>query len=180
MGRKELINKGIIVNEHLKQQKESIEFELKKLRDRINTEQQLLSEAQAEGDLSENAAYHQHKTNKQKMEGDLRNLVNRKQAFDNLILYDFSKVNINEEHDNRIKEYSLVDIYCKTTGEQYYIEIVPERLGNVSVGAVARSSRLGLQLMGKRPGDIVIVETSVNKFEYHIKDVFNYGKEGKE
>ena len=111
------------------------------------------------GDLSENAEYKEAKREKRKNEGRIRYLKNMIRT---------AKVIEIEKNDNCVGLFDKVRIYNEKVGAEKEIQIVTTLRQNALLGYVSKESPLGLAIMGRKPGDRVLVKVNENMSYYVI------------
>ena len=151
--------------EYLSQERhDSIVAELEKL---INVEfpkiKDELSEARAQGDLSENFEYHAAKRAQGK-------IIRRIRFLQNILTY--SRV-IDSEHlpKDKVTLLSRVTFTNLDTGKAMTYTIVSPHEMNLSEGKISFNSPIGKALMGKKPGDIVDVQVPAGTMKLRIDSI---------
>lgn len=151
--------------EYLSQERhDSIVAELEKL---INVEfpkiKDELSEARAQGDLSENFEYHAAKRAQGK-------IIRRIRFLQNILTY--SRV-IDTEHlpKDKVTLLSRVTFTNLDTGKAMTYTIVSPHEMNLSEGKISLNSPIGKALMGKKPGDIVDVQVPAGTMKLRIDSI---------
>ena len=151
--------------EYLSQERhDSIVAELEKL---INVEfpkiKDELSEARAQGDLSENFEYHAAKRAQGK-------IIRRIRFLQNILTY--SRV-IDSEHlpKDKVTLLSRVTFTNLDTGKAMTYTVVSPHEMNLSEGKISLNSPIGKALMGKRPGDIVEVQVPAGTIRLRIDSI---------
>ena len=144
---------------------------LKKLKDELHHLQtkgradmaKQIAEARDKGDLSENAEYDAAKDAQGLMElkiSKLKNLVaNARLAdisnMDNSIISVLSKAKIKNKKNNAIVEYMFV----------------AEEEADLKTGKISVKSPIGKGLMGKKVGDIAIIDVPAGKIELEVLEI---------
>ena len=127
---------------------------------------QAISEARAQGDLSENAEYHAAKEAQSHNEGrilELESLISRAEVID-----------ISKLSGDRIKFGATVKLLDEDTEEERTYQIVGEPGADVRSGRVSVASPIARALMGKTVGDTVEVSTPGGGKSYEVVGV-NFG-----
>ncbi len=151
--------------EYLSQERhDSIVAELENL---INVEfpriKDELSEARAQGDLSENFEYHAAKRAQGK-------IIRRIRFLQNILTY--SRVIDSEQlPKDKVTLLSNVTFTNLGTGETMTYTIVSPHEMNLSEGKISLNSPIGKALMGKRPGDIVEVQAPAGTLKLRIDSI---------
>ena len=151
--------------EYLSQERhDSIVAELENL---INVEfpriKDELSEARAQGDLSENFEYHAAKRAQGK-------IIRRIRFLQNILTY--SRVIDSEQlPKDKVTLLSNVTFTNLGTGETMTYTIVSPHEMNLSEGKISLNSPIGKALMGKRPGDIVDVQVPAGTMKLRIDSI---------
>jgi transcription elongation factor GreA len=124
---------------------------------------QAISEARANGDLSENAEYHAAKEAQSHNEGrilELESLISRAEVID-----------ISKLSGDRIKFGATVKLLDEDTEEERTYQIVGEPEADVRSGRVSVASPIARALMGKTVGDTVEVSTPGGGKSYKVLKV---------
>ena len=122
-----------------------------------------IAEARAQGDLSENFAYHAAKDRQGEIESRINYLEDRV-ARAVIIKYDASK-------SGEIKFGATVKLLNKKTNRQItYMIVSPEGVDAIN-GKISFTSPIGKALLGKKKGDIAEVITPKGKNLFEILDV---------
>lgn len=151
--------------EYLSQERhDSIVAELENL---INVEfpriKDELSEARAQGDLSENFEYHAAKRAQGK-------IIRRIRFLQNILTY--SRVIDSEQlPKDKITLLSRVTFTNLDTGKAMTYTVVSPHEMNLSEGKISLNSPIGKALMGKRPGDIVEVQVPAGTIRLRIESI---------
>jgi transcription elongation factor GreA len=123
-----------------------------------------ISEARAQGDLSENAEYDAAKEKQGFIEGRIQELESKlssAQIIDPQLLDD----------DGRVVFAATVDLEEVETGEKVTYQIVGEDEANIKLGKISFSSPISRAMIGKYAGDVVVVRAPGGEKEYEIVDV---------
>ncbi|NBS94823.1 MAG: transcription elongation factor GreA [Betaproteobacteria bacterium] len=123
-----------------------------------------ISEARAQGDLSENADYDAAKERQGFIEGRILELESK---LSNAQVIDPKTVNA----DGRVVFGSTVDLEDLDAGKQVTYQIVGEDEADIAQGLISVSSPIARSLIGKSPGDVAIVQAPGGRREYEILDV---------
>jgi transcription elongation factor GreA len=123
-----------------------------------------ISEARAQGDLSENAEYDAAKERQAFIEGriaDLEGKLGAAQIIDPTLL----------DADGRIVFGSTVDLEDLETGEKVTYQIVGVDEADIKHNKVSVTSPIARALIGKFGGDVVEVQAPSGVREYEVLDV---------
>jgi transcription elongation factor GreA len=123
-----------------------------------------ISEARAQGDLSENADYDAAKERQGFIEGRILELESK---LSNAQVIDPRTVNA----DGRVVFGSTVDLEDLDAGKQVTYQIVGDDEADISQGLISVSSPIARSLIGKSPGDVAVVQAPGGRREYEILDV---------
>ena len=123
-----------------------------------------ISEARAQGDLSENADYDAAKERQGFIEGRILELESK---LSNAQVIDPKTVNA----DGRVVFGSTVDLEDLDAGKQVTYQIVGDDEADIAQGLISVSSPIARSLIGKSPGDLAIVQAPGGRREYEILDV---------
>lgn len=123
-----------------------------------------ISEARAQGDLSENAEYDAAKEKQGFIEGRIQELESK-----------LSSAQIIDPHllddDGRVVFAATVDLQEVETGEKVTYQIVGEDEADIKLGKISFSSPISRAMIGKYAGDVVVVRAPGGEKEYEIVDV---------
>jgi len=123
-----------------------------------------ISEARAQGDLSENAEYDAAKEKQGFIEGRIQELESK-----------LSSAQIIDPHllddDGRVVFAATVDLEEVETGEKVTYQIVGEDEADIKQGKISFSSPISRAMIGKYAGDVVEVRAPGGVKEYEIVDV---------
>jgi transcription elongation factor GreA len=123
-----------------------------------------ISEARAQGDLSENADYDAAKERQGFIEGRILELESK---LSNAQVIDPKTVNA----DGRVVFGSTVDLEDLDAAKQVTYQIVGDDEADIAQGLISVSSPIARSLIGKSPGDIAVVQAPGGRREYEILDV---------
>jgi len=123
-----------------------------------------ISEARAQGDLSENADYDAAKERQGFIEGRILELESK---LANGQIIDPKSVNA----DGRVVFGATVDLEELESGRKVTYQIVGDDEADIAQGLISVSSPIARALIGKSPGDIAVVQAPVGRREYEILDV---------
>ena len=123
-----------------------------------------ISEARAQGDLSENADYDAAKERQGFIEGRILELESK---LSNAQVIDPKTVNA----DGRVVFGSTVDLEDLDAGKQVTYQIVGDDEADIAQGLISVSSPIARSLIGKSPGDVAVVLAPGGRREYEILDV---------
>jgi transcription elongation factor GreA len=123
-----------------------------------------ISEARAQGDLSENAEYDAAKEKQAFVEGRIIELEGKLSVAQ---IIDPSTV----DADGRVVFGATVDLSDLDTGDKVTYQIVGDDEANLEHGLVSVSSPIARALIGKSEGDIAAVQAPSGVREYEIVEV---------
>jgi transcription elongation factor GreA len=124
---------------------------------------QMISEARAHGDLSENAEYHAAKESQSLNEGRVAELEDKLSRAE---VIDVSKLS-----GSTVKFGATVTVVDQDTEEEKRYQIVGEAEADVKSGRVSITSPIARALIGKKAGDTVEVKTPGGGKSYEILTV---------
>ena len=124
---------------------------------------QMISEARAHGDLSENAEYHAAKELQSLNEGRIAELEDKLSRAE---VIDVSKLS-----GSTVKFGATVTVVDEDTEEERRYQIVGEAEADVKSGRVSITSPIARALIGKKAGDTVEVKTPGGGKSYEILTV---------
>jgi transcription elongation factor GreA len=124
---------------------------------------QMISEARAHGDLSENAEYHAAKESQSLNEGRIAELEDKLSRAE---VIDVSKLS-----GSTVKFGATVTVVDEDTEEEKRYQIVGEAEADVKSGRVSITSPIARALIGKKAGDSVEVKTPGGGKSYEILTV---------
>jgi len=122
-----------------------------------------IAEAREKGDLSENAEYHAAKDEQGLLEYKI-NILDGKLA----------SVRILDESDIDTSKVSLltsVTIKNKKSKKEVTYTIVPEAEADLKAKKIASTSPVGKGLMGKKIGEVALVETPRGNIEFEVVNI---------
>ena len=144
---------------------EALKAELQRLKHRDRPEViRAISEARAQGDLSENAEYDAAKEKQSFVEGrilDIEGKLSSAQIISTAML----------EDDGRVVFGVTVDLEETETGEKVSYQIVGEDEADLKLGKISFTSPIARALIGKSAGDVAEVRAPGGTREYEIVDV---------
>ena len=144
---------------------EALKAELQRLKHRDRPDVILaISEARAQGDLSENAEYDAAKEKQSFVEGrilDIEGKLSSAQIINTAMLDD----------DGRVVFGVTVDLEESESGEKVSYQIVGEDEADLKLGKVSFTSPIARALIGKSAGDVAEVRAPGGVKEYEIVDV---------
>jgi transcription elongation factor GreA len=124
---------------------------------------QMISEARAHGDLSENAEYHAAKESQSLNEGRIAELEDKLSRAE---VIDVSKLS-----GSTVKFGATVTVVDEDTEEEKRYQIVGEAEADVKSGRVSITSPIARAMIGKKAGDTVEVKTPGGGKSYEILTV---------
>jgi transcription elongation factor GreA len=119
--------------------------------------------ARAHGDLSENAEFHAAKERQSFIEGRVNELGYK---LNNADIIDISKLS----KDAVVFGCSIL-LENLDTGETTKYQLVGPDESNIEAGRISVSSPLGRALIGKKPGDEVVIQAPGGKREYELIEI---------
>ena len=144
---------------------EALKAELQRLKHRDRPDViRAISEARAQGDLSENAEYDAAKEKQSFVEGrilDFEGKLSSAQIINTAMLDD----------DGRVVFGVTVDLEESESGEKVSYQIVGEDEADLKLGKVSFTSPIARALIGKSAGDVAEVRAPGGVKEYEIVDV---------
>ncbi|MCK5541056.1 MAG: transcription elongation factor GreA [Desulfobacterales bacterium] len=147
-----------------KQGYEALNAELKKLKSIDRPENiKAIATARAHGDLSENAEFHAAKEKQSFLQGRIGE-IGYKLA--NAEVIDPTTIN-----KDSIRFSCKVLVENIDTEEEVEYQIVGEDEANIKEGKISVTSPLGRALLGKKPGDEVVVQAPGGKRLYEVIDI---------
>ena len=144
---------------------EALKAELQRLKHKDRPDViRAISEARAQGDLSENAEYDAAKEKQSFVEGrilDIEGKLSSAQIISTAML----------EDDGRVVFGVTVDLEEAETGEKVSYQIVGEDEADLKLGKISFTSPIARALIGKSAGDVAEVRAPGGTREYEIVDV---------
>jgi transcription elongation factor GreA len=122
-----------------------------------------IEEARAHGDLSENAEYAAAKERQAYIEGRVSELGYK--------LGNADIINIDKLPKDKIVFASQFVLSNIDTGEEVEYQLVGPEESDVEKGRISISSPLGRAILGKKPGDEVILQAPGGKRVYELVDI---------
>ena len=126
-----------------------------------------IAEARAHGDLRENAEYHAAKEQQGFIEGRIAEVEERLSSAE---IIDTKTLNAK----GRVVFGATVEICNVNTAEESTYQIVGDLEADASAGLISVSSPFARALIGKKEGDIALVQAPAGEVEYEILSV-SYG-----
>ncbi len=141
---------------------------LKQELDRLKTVErpaniQAIEEARAHGDLSENAEYHAAKDRQGFLELRIGDLAYK--------LANAEVIEADNLSKDRVRFASRVSLENVETGEMVTYQLVGPEESDIDKGKISISSPLGKALMGKRPGEEVVLMAPGGKRQYEVVEI---------
>ena len=121
---------------------------------------QKIKEAREQGDLSENAEYDAAKDEQRDIESRIEELEK--------ILKNAEVVDEDEVDLNKINIGCIVKVFDFEFDEEIEFSIVGSTEANSLNNKISNESPLGAALLGKKAGDMVMVETQMGDLEYKV------------
>ena len=122
-----------------------------------------IEEARAHGDLSENAEYHAAKDRQSFLEGRIGELSYK--------LTNSEIIDPNSLPKDRVVFASRVLLENIDTGEEVTYQLVGPDESDIDSGRISVESPLGRAMLGKRPGDEVVLQAPGGKRAYELVDI---------
>ena len=119
--------------------------------------------ARAHGDLSENAEFHAAKERQSFIEGRVNELGYK---LNNADIIDISKLS-----KDSVLFGCRILLENLDTGETTNYQLVGPDESNIEAGRISVSSPLGRALIGKKPGDVVVIQAPGGKREYELIEI---------
>jgi len=119
--------------------------------------------ARAHGDLSENAEFHAAKERQSFIEGRVNELGYK---LNNADIIDISKLS-----KDSVLFGCRILLENLDTGETTNYQLVGPDESNIEAGRISVSSPLGKALIGKKPGDEVVIQAPGGKREYELIEI---------
>jgi transcription elongation factor GreA len=143
---------------------EALKKEMEHLKTVVRPENiQAIEEARSHGDLSENAEYHAAKEKQGFIEGRLAELSFKINAAD--------VIEPNAGPTDRAVFASTVVLENIDTEENVSYQLVGEDESDIEKGRISISSPLGRALIGKRPGDEIVLTAPGGKRVYELVEI---------
>lgn len=124
---------------------------------------EMIAEARAHGDLSENAEYHAAKESQSLNEGRIAELEDK--------LSRAEVIDVTKLSGSSVKFGATVTVLDEDTEEEKAYQIVGESEADVKTGRVSITSPIARALIGKKEGDTVEVKTPGGAKSYEIMKV---------
>jgi transcription elongation factor GreA len=122
---------------------------------------QAISEARAQGDLSENADYDAAKERQGFIEGRIQEVEGKLSAAQ---VIDPSAI----QADGRVVFGATVELEAEDTGDQVKYQIVGEDEADLKLGLINISSPIARALIGKEVGDTAVVQAPGGEKSYEV------------
>lgn len=144
---------------------------LKKLRDELSELKtkgraeiaRQIAEARDKGDLSENAEYDAAKDAQGMLELKIAKLED---TLSNARVIDESKIDT-----SKVSILSKVKIKNRKNGAAFTYTLVSEEEADLKTGKISVGSPIGRGLLGKKIGEVAVVEAPAGKMEFEILDI---------
>ncbi len=121
---------------------------------------EMIAEAKAEGDISENAGYDEAKATQGFLEGRIRELEN--------VLKHAEVISPNGAPADQVAVGRTVIVQEVDTNFEESYKIVGSIEADPTAGRISNQSPMGQSLLGKKAGDTVTVETPGGEIEFEI------------
>ncbi len=143
---------------------QAIRKELEKLK-RVERPENIraIEEARAHGDLSENAEYAAAKDRQGFLEGRIGELGFK--------LANAEVIDPGDLPRDRVRFASRVSLENVETGERVNYQLVGPEESDIARGRISISSPLGKAIMGKRPGEEVVLQAPGGKRSYELVEI---------
>jgi transcription elongation factor GreA len=125
---------------------------------------QAIAEARAHGDLKENAEYHAAREQQSFIEG---RIVEIDSKLANAEIIEVTKINAG----GKIVFGATVDLMNVDTEEKVTYQIVGEDEADIKANLISISSPIARALIGKKEGDIAVVNAPSGKKEYEVLEI---------
>jgi transcription elongation factor GreA len=125
---------------------------------------QAIAEARAHGDLKENAEYHAAREQQSFIEG---RIVEIDSKLANAEIIEVTKINAG----GKIVFGATVDLMNIDTEEQVTYQIVGEDEADIKANLISINSPIARALIGKKEGDIAVVQAPSGKKEYEVLEI---------
>jgi transcription elongation factor GreA len=122
---------------------------------------QAIAEARAHGDLKENAEYHAAREQQSFTEGRIKEIEGK---LSNCQIIDVTQVNAH----GKVVFGATVDLADAETGDEVTYQLVGEDEANIKEGMISITSPIARALIGKREGDVAVVQAPGGVREYDI------------
>lgn len=122
-----------------------------------------IAEARDKGDLSENAEYDAAKDAQGLLELKIAKL---EEVLSNARVLDETKVDT-----SKVSILSKVKIKNKKNGAAFTYTLVSEEEADLKTGRISVGSPIGQGLLGKKKGDVAVVNAPAGKMEFEIIDI---------
>jgi transcription elongation factor GreA len=123
-----------------------------------------ISEARAQGDLSENAEYDAAKEKQSFIEGRIQELESKLSSAQ---IIDPKRL----DDDGRVVFGVTVDLEAVESGDKVTYQIVGEDEAEIKLGKISFSSPIARAMIGKSAGDVIGVRAPAGLIEYEIVEV---------
>lgn len=125
---------------------------------------QAIAEARAHGDLKENAEYHAAREQQSFIEG---RIVEIDSKLANAEIIEVTKINAG----GKIVFGATVDLMNVDTEDKVTYQIVGEDEADIKANLISISSPIARALIGKKEGDIAVVNAPSGKKEYEVLEI---------
>jgi len=143
---------------------EALRKELDRLKTKDRPENiQAIEEARAHGDLSENAEYHAAKDRQGFIEGRINQLQYKLATAD--------VIDISSMPKDRVVFASRVLLENTDTEENVEYQIVGPDESDIEKGRISMLSPLGKAMIGKKPGDEIVLDAPGGKRTYELVEI---------
>ena len=138
--------------------------EIVKTKKDIADTQERVTDARAQGDLSENAEYHAAIQDLVTLSRRFQTIAEKVDAFDAYKQQDVKTGNL-------VVQGSTVRMYNIQKGQEYIIKVVPAGMGMPAIGALAEDCAVCKELIGAHVGQKVVVLTATSRYDYEVQEV---------
>ena len=148
----------------MKEAKRKLEERIRRLERELSRElPAALETARAHGDLRENAEYQAAKERQRYVQAELAQLHKR--------LSELSMVNFDKIPTDRASYGSILKLFNLDTEEEVTYRLVMSEESDFKQGLVSTASPIGRSLMGKVPGDEVVIRTPGGEKNYEVLEL---------
>lgn len=122
-----------------------------------------IAEAREKGDLSENAEYDAAKEAQGLLELKINNME--------MVLANARVLDSSQLDTSKVTVLSKVTILNKKLKKEVTYQLVSESESDLKAGKISVSSPIGKGLLGKKVGEIAVIETPRGNIEFEIKNI---------
>lgn len=152
------------VNYYTKEGLEKLTKELNTLKTKGRSDMsKQIAEARDKGDLSENAEYDAAK--------DAQGLLELKISKLEAVVSNARVIHQNDIDTSKVSILSKVKIKNKKNGATMSYMLVAEEEADLKTGKISIKSPIGKGLLGKKKGEIALIDVPAGKMEFEIQDI---------